>query len=131
MLSGPAEMLLRRGRGCRQAGRAIPELAAGDTVEVDPEVTSHVSQCLHCQAEVAEYKRMLRTLHALRRDTVPAPPGSLPALLAALDEVAGRPAAPLGWGLRAACFGGLTAAAGAAGVLVWMSRRRPGLARAG
>jgi hypothetical protein len=110
--------------------RAIPEIAAGELGEVDPEARAHVEQCLRCQAEVVAYRRLLRTLRAMRGDVIVPPRGSVAALLAALDEAAQR-GNPAGWAVRAAYVGGLTAAAGAAGVLVWISRRRPGYAQAG
>jgi hypothetical protein len=97
---------------------------------VDPEARVHVEHCLRCQAEVVAYRRLLRTLRAMRGDVVVPPRGSVAALLAALDEAAQHDN-PAGWAVRAAYLGGLTAAAGAAGVLVWISRRRPGYAQAG
>jgi hypothetical protein len=109
----------------------IPAIAAGDTADADDWARAHVSECLRCQAEVVAYRRVLRVLRSMRHDISLPPPGSLTALIAALDEAAERNGSPAGWAVRAAYVGGLTAAAGAAGVLVWMSRRRPGYAEAG
>jgi len=111
---------------------ALPALAAGE--EVEPAAGLHVEHCLRCQAEVSAYRRLLRTLRVLGDDAVAAPPGALAAVLAALEVAAAEPhASGSSWMLRAAYVGGLTvatAAAGAAGVLVWMNRRRLNLADA-
>jgi hypothetical protein len=127
----PADRVLLRSSSCRRAGRAIPQIAAGDSPGADPVAETHVSRCLRCQAEVVAYRRLLRVLHSMRHDLATPPPDSLSALLAALDEAAERAGSPAGWAVRVAYVGGLTAAAGAAGVLVWMTRRRPGYAEAG
>jgi hypothetical protein len=67
----------------------------------------------------------------MRNDPIVPPAGGVAAVLGALEAAQ---ASGSSWGVRAAYFGGITvatAAAGAAGVLVWMSRRRVGLADAG
>jgi hypothetical protein len=106
-------------------------MAAGEA-GVDDSSRQHVAACLRCQAEVAFYRGMLRRLRSLRHDEVPAPPGALGAVLAALDAAAvDEPVGGASRVLRVAYVGGITvatAAAGAAGVLVWMNRRRPALA---
>jgi hypothetical protein len=132
-MTGLAEIIRLRTGDCRQAAEYLPAVAAGDD-GVDDRVAGHVAQCLRCQAEVAAYRRISRHLHALRHEELPSPPGALGAVLAALEaaELADHPAASRA--LRVAYVGGLTvatAAAGAAGVLVWMSRRRTGLAATG
>jgi hypothetical protein len=126
-----AEIVRLRTGDCRDAADAIAQIAAGDE-DVDASLAGHVGQCLRCQAEVAAYRRILRTLRSMRHDTVAPPAGSLAAVLAALETA---PASGSGtWAGRAVYLGGITvatAAAGAAGVLVWMSRRRVALADAG
>ena len=67
----------------------------------------------------------------MRDDVVAAPPGSLNALLRTIEESGALRGGPAVWPLRVAYVGGLTVAAGTVGVLVWMSRRRPGLVKAG
>jgi hypothetical protein len=108
-------------------------VAAGEE-GADGRAAEHIAACLRCQAEVAAYRRILRHLRSLRHEHVPSPPGALAAVLAALEsaELGEHPSSNRA--LRVAYFGGLTvatAAAGAAGVLVWMSRRRVGLAATG
>jgi hypothetical protein len=124
---GLVDPLRLRSPGCRQAAGWLAAVAAGEA-GVDDRCREHVSTCLRCQAEVAFYRGMLRQLRALRHDEVSSPPGALGAVLAALEAAAA--AEPLGGTnrvLRVAYVGGITvatAAAGAAGVLVWMNRRR-------
>jgi hypothetical protein len=110
---------------CRAVAEVIPQFAAGDA-EVDERAAGHIEACLRCQAEVAAYRRILRHLHSLHDEGIPPPVGSLAALLAALDAAGEQRAGSATWAIRAATVGGITvvtAAAGAAGVLVWMRRR--------
>jgi hypothetical protein len=128
---GLAEIIHLRTPSCRQAADFLPAMAAGD--EGEPAAALHVEHCLRCQAEVSAYRRLFRTLRALGDESVAAPPGALAAVLAALEVAAAEHSSGSSRVLRAAYFGGLTfatAAAGAAGVLVWMSRRRLNLADA-
>ena len=120
-----AEIIPLRTAACREAVDAVAQIAAGET-DVEPGAGQHVRSCLRCQAEVAAYRRILRVMRSMRGDHVPLPPGGLAELLAALEAQAedGSPVAT--WAVRAVWAGGITAA-GAAGVLVWITRRRPGL----
>jgi hypothetical protein len=129
-MPGLAEIVRLRTADCRQAAAFLPSIAAGED-DASARARDHVSGCLRCQAEVAAYRRLLRHLRALRHDDVPSPPGALAAVLVALEaaELGEHPA--MHRALRLAYVGGITvatAAAGAAGVLVWMNRRRMGLA---
>lgn len=118
----------RRTVDCAAVSTSLPALAAGE--DVGRRALHHVGVCLHCQAEVAGYRRLRRDLHSLRWVSVPVHPALLGDVLAGIeaDPEPGR-AHP---GARTvAVAGGIsvaTAAAGAAGVLVWMSRRRMALA---
>jgi hypothetical protein len=107
---------------CEEATEALPALAGGD--EVPAALAAHVSQCLRCQAELARYRRLLRTLRSLRGDWATPPAGALGAVLAALEQAESSG----GRAIRAAYLGGITVAAGAAGMFVWFNRRRLGLA---
>jgi hypothetical protein len=132
-MPGLAEIVRLRTADCRQAAAYLPSIAAGEG-EANTRARDHVASCLRCQAEVVAYRRLLRHLRGLRRDEVPSPPGALAAVLVALEaaELGELPSANRA--LRLAYVGGLTvatAAAGAAGVLVWMNRRRLGLAATG
>jgi hypothetical protein len=131
---GRAEIVRLRKGDCARAAACLPMLAAGgpgadDSLDDEAAAaTSHLAQCLRCQAEMVAYRRLLRHLRALRRDEVSPPAGAVAAVLASLraaaleDQSSGPHRA-----LRVAYVGGLTvatAAATTAGVLVWMSRRR-------
>ena len=129
-----AEIVRLRTADCRLVAAELPGLAAGEPA-IDERLARHVAQCLRCQAEVAAYRRILRHLRSLRDDETSTPPGAITDVLAAL-AAAGleETTSSANRMLRAAYVGGITvatAAAGAAGVLVWMSRRRPGLAETG
>jgi hypothetical protein len=132
-MPGLAEIVRLRTADCRHAAAYLPSIAAGED-GASAKVQEHVGGCLRCQAEVAAYRRLLRHLRSLRNEEMPSPPGALAAVLAALEaaELGEHPA--VNRALRMAYVGGITvatAAAGAAGVLVWMNRRRMGLAATG
>jgi hypothetical protein len=129
-----AEIVRLRTADCRQVAERLPAMAAGEPA-IDERLGRHVAQCLRCQAEVAAYRRILRHLQSLRDDESPAPPGAVVDVLEALAAAGlADSASSTNRMLWAAYVGGITvatAAAGAAGVLVWMSRRRPPLAETG
>ena len=87
----------------------------------------HVETCLRCQADLVQYRRLLRTLRSLRTDVLEPAPGLLPEILASLEQAGERHAirAVLN-GRRVAYIGGIAAAtaAGAAGAIVLASRNR-------
>jgi hypothetical protein len=92
----------------------------------------HVEHCLRCQAEVAQYRKLLRGLGALRAEIYEPGPGLVADVLAAVEAARERRAArALLRGRRVAYVGGIaaaTAAAGGALVLASRSRRRVHLA---
>ena len=47
---------------------------------------AHVEQCLRCQAELVQHRRVLRAMRSLRHEVLEPAPGLLPDLLAALEE---------------------------------------------
>ena len=87
----------------------------------------HVEACLRCQADLVQYRRLLRTLRSLRTEVLEPAPGLLADILATLEQ-AGERHAIRGVlnGRRAAYLGGIAAAtaAGAAGALVLAARNR-------
>jgi anti-sigma factor RsiW len=108
-----------------------PELAGvvDGTERLDRNARRHVEQCLRCQAEVAQYRRLLRAMHNLRIDVLEPAPGLLADILATIEEAGERHAVrSLLGGRRAAYLGGIAAAtaAGAAGAIVFASRSRRG-----
>ena len=131
-----AEIVPLRAAGCRDAVDAVAMLAAGED-GVDRRAGTHVDTCLRCQAEVVAYRRVLKMMRSMRYDQLPVPAEWIEADLAALhaisDEVLAAETAADGegagsWAVRVAYVGGLTASA--AGMLVWITRRRIGLADA-
>jgi len=81
--------------------------AGAAAMTLSPDASGHVAQCLRCQAEVAQYRRLGRELAAVatRRPAVPA--GLEYDILAMLDAEDER---HFPW--AAAAVGGLAAAAG-------------------
>jgi hypothetical protein len=127
-----AEIVPLRTSACREAADAIVMVAAGEA-GVEPLAGAHVATCLRCQAEVTAYRRVMAVMRAMQGDVLPLPTGGIGGALEALRSGAdpgaeGHPA----WAARVAYVGGITAAtaASAAGMLVWLSRRRPGFRHA-
>jgi hypothetical protein len=93
----------------------------------DRAMVKHVESCLRCQAELVQYRKLLRTLHQLRTEVLEPAPGTLTGILAHLEAAGERGAVrSLLRGHRGAYVGGIavaTAAAGAAGAIVLVSRR--------
>jgi hypothetical protein len=93
---------------------------------LDDDQARHVAQCLRCQADLAQFRRIRRVMAAMRAERFPVPPGLVADVLARLDDTLERRARHRRNGRRAACLGGLAAvtAAGVGGALVLASRRR-------
>ena len=95
---------------------------------VDPPVLAHVEGCLRCQAELVQYRKLLKALRQLRTEVLEPAPGALTGILANLEAAGERGAIrSLLTGRRAAYVGGIavaTAAAGAAGAIVLAHRAR-------
>jgi hypothetical protein len=97
------------------------DLAAVDEQHVlSPTVGAHVESCLRCQAEVASYRRMRRTLRSLAEHPVIVSPRLEGEILTVLDTVDGRPSVRVPVA-AAATIGGLAAAAG---VIAFAARHR-------
>ena len=113
---------------CDEVTALLPGMVDGD-VDVDPGALEHVETCLRCQAELARYRRLLRTLAMLRSRYADPTPGLLGDTLAALTDAAEEGARrTLLSGRRlayAGAIGGTAVAAGAtAALLIARSRRR-------
>jgi len=111
---------------CTAVAEALPAIVDGEAI-ADLELRRHVETCLRCQAELAQYRKLLRALHQLRTEVLEPAPGLLPDIFATL-EAAGEQRAMrfLLGGRRAAYVGGIAAAtaAGAAGAIVLSTRVR-------
>jgi hypothetical protein len=110
---------------CDDVAEILPGIADG-SVLADRRLQHHVETCLRCQAELIQYRRLLRMLRQLRTEVLEPAPGVLTSILAGLGEAGEHGAIrSLLSGRRAAYVGGVavaTAAAGAAGAIVFVSR---------
>ena len=101
--------------------------AADGSALLDRNARRHVERCLRCQAELVQYRKVLRAMRAMRTEVLEPAPGILSDILANIEEAGERRAIrSLISGHRAAYLGGLAAAtaAGAAGAIVFASRAR-------
>lgn len=110
---------------CENVAELLPHVVDGAEV-ADDAVRRHVESCLRCQAELVQYRKLLRALHHLRTDVLEPNPGVLTGIFARLEEAGERGAIrSLLTGRRAAYAGGIavaTLAAGAAGAIVLVGR---------
>ena len=92
-----------------------------------PEINAHVEGCLRCQAELVQYRKLLKALHNLRTEVLEPAPGTLSGIFARIESAGERGAIrSLLNNRKAAYVGGLavaTAAAGA-GAIVLMGRTK-------
>ena len=113
---------------CEAVATLLPGVVDGTTT-LDRADRRHVERCLRCQAELAQYRKLLRAMQALRRETATPSPGLLGEVLAAVEAAGERQAVrSVLTGRRVAYFGGIAAAtaAGAAGAIVLAARSRKG-----
>ena len=111
---------------CDEVAELLPAVADG-TAMADRTARRHVERCLRCQAELVQYRKLLRALHNLRTEVLEPAPGVLPGILATLEAAGERRALrSMMTGRRLAYAGGIAAAteAGAAGALLYASRGR-------
>lgn len=114
--------------GCDDVADLLPGLIEGSD-GTDPQVAAHAQTCLRCQAELAQYRRLLRVLRQLRAQGLEPPPGLVGEILAHLEWAAERGALRSALaGRRMAYLTGLAVAAGAAGaagaVVIFANRGR-------
>ena len=111
---------------CEELTEELAAAADGSTL-LGRNERRHVERCLRCQAEVVQYRKLLRAMRTLRTDVLEPAPGLLADILASLEEAGERHAIrSVLSGRRIAYLGGLAAAtaAGAAGAIVFASRAR-------
>ncbi len=100
--------------------------ATDGSVQLDRSQRRHVDHCLRCQAEAAQYRKLLRSLASLPSHAVPVPDGAADQITQLLDSVGDRsPLLSVLNGRKAAYIGGIAAAAGAGAALVLARRRLP------
>jgi hypothetical protein len=111
---------------CEQVADVLADAAEG-AITLEPAARAHVDQCLRCQAEVVQYRKLLRSLRAMRIQVLEPAPGLVPEILAYIEEAGERRALrELLDGRKAAYLGGLAAAtaAGVGGAIVIASRSK-------
>lgn len=112
---------------CEEISPTLAGVVDGD-VRLSRNDRRHVEQCLRCQAELSQYRKLLRAMHALRSDQADVPSGAVADVLARL-EAAGEQSAVRAviTGRKVAYLGGIaaaTAAAGAGAAIVLANRGR-------
>ncbi|MEZ5382226.1 MAG: hypothetical protein R2754_10615 [Microthrixaceae bacterium] len=100
---------------CEQIAESLPKAVEG-TDGLSPAQRAHVETCLRCQAELVQYRSLLRALHTLRTEVIEPAPGVLPELLAAVGQVGEHHAIRSLINRRRVAYAGGIAAATAAGV---------------
>lgn len=111
---------------CDEIALQLAEMADG-SVELSRPSRRHVESCLRCQAELVQYRRILRTLRAMRTEVLEPAPGLVVEILAQLEHAGERTAIRSLLGQRRVAYlGGLAAAtaAGAAGAIIVTARTR-------
>lgn len=114
---------------CDQLADQLAAVAGGDATLEDPAARRHVERCLRCQADLVQYRKLLRALRNLRTEVLEPRPGLLPEILANLEAAGERRALrSMLTGRRLAYAGGIAAAtaAGAAGMLLYATRAKRG-----
>ena len=111
---------------CEEVVELLPAIVDGGQ-PADRGVQTHVESCLRCQAELVQYRKLLRTLHTLRTEVLEPAPGLLTDILAGLEAAGERRAIrSILTGRTAAYAGGIAAAtaAGAVGAILLAHRAR-------
>lgn len=114
-----------------QCDEMVHELAgvADGSLRMRRHQRRHVEHCLRCQAELAHYRKLLRSLRSLRSEVIAPAPGLLADILAGLEGVSiaqERAIRSLLSTRRVAYVGGIAAAtaAGAVSAIVLTTRTR-------
>lgn len=111
---------------CDEIAALLPGIVDGGEI-AERRVQRHVESCLRCQAELVQYRKLLKALHVLRTEVLEPAPGLLAEILAGLEAAGERRAVrSLLTGRNAAYAGGIAAAtaAGAVGALLLAQRAR-------
>ncbi len=114
---------------CEELADQLAAAADFDAL-TDRRARKHVETCLRCQAEVAQYRKLLKVLRSLREELVATPTGLVGGILMRIEEAVERQAVrSLLAGRKAAYVGGIAVATAAAGgcaavLLVNRSRKR-------
>ena len=114
---------------CDEVTVLLPSLVDG-VDEANAVAQSHVDTCLRCQAELARYRKLVRTLEQMKTRYIEPTPGLLGETLAVLGDAAEKGALRGYITSRRLAYGGAAAvgtaaiAAGTAALIIARSRRR-------
>jgi hypothetical protein len=111
---------------CEHLAEQLAEVADGAVILGRAE-RRHVERCLRCQAELVQYRKLLKAMHTLRTEVLEPAPGLLADILATIEETGERHAIrSMITGRRAAYVGGLAVAGAgaAAGAILLAARSR-------
>jgi hypothetical protein len=112
---------------CDEIAELLPGIVDGGEI-ADRRIQRHVESCLRCQAELVQYRKLLKALHLLRTEVLEPAPGLLSEILAGLEAAGERRAVRSLLNGRNAAYAGGTAAAlaaaGAAAAILLANRRR-------
>jgi anti-sigma factor RsiW len=111
---------------CEEIAHVLAAAADVDGL-TDRRARKHVETCLRCQAEVAQYRKLLKALHSLREELVATPHGLVGDIFVKLETAGERAAVrSLLNGRKAAYVGGIAVAtaAGAGAAVLLVSRKR-------
>jgi len=115
---------------CDDVADLLGPAATGESL-LPGEARRHVEQCLRCQAEIVQYRKLFRALRTMRVELLQPAPGLLAELLAGLEEAGERRAMrSVLHGKKVAYISGIAAATAAAagGAIVIAARSRRHLA---
>ena len=76
---------------CEAVADLLPGVVDGSST-LDRADRRHVERCLRCQAELAQYRKLLRAMQSLRASTAPVPNGLITDVLAHLEAAGARSA---------------------------------------
>lgn len=114
---------------CEALADVLPGVVDG-TSSLDRGDRRHVERCLRCQAELAQYRKLLRAMQGLRAVTATEPSGLVTDVIAHIEAAGERRAVRAALtGRKVAYLGGIAAAATAAGAgaaIVLVTRGRKG-----
>src|SRR5258706_3412266 len=74
---------------CDDVAAVLPQIVDG-AGHADRALLVHVESCLRCQAELVQYRKLLRALHNLRTEVLEPAPGTLSGILANLEAAGER-----------------------------------------